>query len=138
MDAMEDKPDDAMDEALHVLDRMNTYMLARDLSVAEEFSPDADVLLLASEANELAIGGDEIRAFFERLMSHPVTYSWDWREKKVSSSGDVSWIFAQGDIVLRDIDGELRMPYRMTAVLERKSGKWLIHQFHGSEPAHRP
>lgn len=137
MAAMEDKPYDAMDEALHVLDRMNTFMLARDLSVVEEFAPDADVLLLASEANELAIGRDEIQAFFGRLMSHPVTYSWDWREKKVSSAGDIAWIFAQGDIVLRDTEGEMRMPYRMTAVLERQSGKWLIHQFHGSEPAHR-
>jgi hypothetical protein len=128
---------DVMDDALGLLDRMNTFMLARDPSVVEEFAPGADILLLASEANELAIGRVEIEAFFERLMSHPVTYSWDWREKKVSSVGDISWIFAQGDIVLRGTDGEMRMPYRMTAVLERQSGKWLIHQFHGSEPAHR-
>lgn len=131
--------DDAMDagnEALQILERMNAYTLARDPAVIEEFAADADTLLLASEANELAVGREEIRAFFERLMSQPCTYSWDWREKKVSTIGDIAWIFALGDIVLGRPEGEVRAPYRMTAVLERRSGKWLLRQFHGSEPMH--
>jgi hypothetical protein len=138
MDTMNDYTADADNETLRILDRMNVFMLERDLSVVEEFAPDADVLLVASEANELAIGSAEIKAFFGRLMSHPVTYSWDWRQKKVSSAGDIAWIFADGDIVMHGAEGEVRTPYRMTAVLERYSEKWLIRQFHGSEPAHRP
>jgi ketosteroid isomerase-like protein len=117
------------------MDRLNLLLSRHDPKIIQEFAPDSDVLLLGSDADELAIGHEQLADFFQKIVSLPVTLSWEWKQTKVSSLGNVAWIFAQGDIVVRSASGEKRSPYRLTGVLERQNGKWLWRQFHGSEPA---
>jgi hypothetical protein len=49
---------------------------------------------------------------------------------KVFCSGDVAWFGADGALVSR----EARIPYRLTAVLERHNESWKFAHFHGSTP----
>ena len=96
------------------------------------FAPDADTVLIGSEAHELARGPIELRPFLETLFARPETVSWEWDDVSVSASGDVAWLWLQGAAVL---DGVSRLPYRITGVLERRQGRWLWMLFHGSEPS---
>lgn len=122
------------EEVLATLERLNTLLSAHDPAIVGQFAPDPDVLLLGSEAGELVVGHEQLRSFFADLLSRPITLGWEWKETRVTSSGDVAWVFARGDLVVRDAEGTKRSPYRMTGVLERRNRVWLWRQFHGSEP----
>jgi ketosteroid isomerase-like protein len=87
-----------------------------------------DVVLMGSEAGELAKGLDEVRRLLEHLFSQPVSFRWTWKWREVSAAGPVAWVIAEATF------GGTH-PYRMTVVLEKRAGRWLWTQFHGSEPA---
>jgi uncharacterized membrane protein/ketosteroid isomerase-like protein len=123
------------EEVSAALDRLNQLLSARNTSIVDEFASTPDVILLGSEAGEVAIGRDQLAAFFDRLFALPVQLSWEWKERRISSEGDVAWVFADGSVVLTSPSGEMRAPYRMTGVLQRTAGQWRWRQFHGSEPA---
>jgi ketosteroid isomerase-like protein len=95
------------------------------------FAPDADTTLIGSEVGEIARGPMEIRPFLEDLFDQPQTFSWEWDDVSISSSGDVAWLWTEGALV---INGRSERPYRITGVLERREGRWLWSLFHGSEP----
>ncbi len=118
------------------LDRLNTFIRNGNPAITDEFAAGAEVLLLGSSPGEIAIGHEQIAAFFLKVFSQPVRLSYEWERKQISSSGDVAWLFADGNVVIHAISGsQSRMPYRLTGVLQRTDGKWLWKQFHGSTPA---
>ena len=94
-------------------------------------APDADATVIGSSLGEIARGPLGIRAFLERLFDQPQSISWEWDDVSVSCSGDVAWLWLEGALVL---DGRSERAYRITGVLERRSGRWLWTLFHGSEP----
>ena len=96
------------------------------------FAPDADATLIGSSGGEIARGPNEMRKFLEQLFAGPQTISWEWDDVSISSSGDVAWLWLEGALVL---DGRSDRSYRITGVLERRSGRWLWTLFHGSEPS---
>jgi len=53
----------------------------------------------------------------------------------VSVAGDLAWIFAEGNALLGQDDGERAFPYRLSSVLRFRDGTWRWQLFHGSEPA---
>jgi len=95
------------------------------------FAPDADATLIGSSLGEVATGPMNMRPFLEELFDSPDTYSWEWDDVSVSGQGDVAWLWLDGALVL---NGRSARPYRITAVLERRQGRWLFVLFHGSEP----
>ena len=117
------------------LARLNRFLSTRDRAIIDEFAATADVVLLGSAAEELAIGHDQLGLFFDRLFALPAQLSWDWKQTRIASAGDIAWVFAEGDVVISADGVESRSPYRMTGVLERRAGRWRWRQFHGSEPA---
>lgn len=126
---------DTQKQVIAALDRLGALLVKRDARILAEFAPVEDVILIGSEASEVAEGHEQLTAFFQRLLDQPVTILWEWRHIKVSSEGTIAWIYAEGDVLVRSEDGEKRAPYRMTGVLERQNDKWLWRQFHGAEPA---
>jgi ketosteroid isomerase-like protein len=96
------------------------------------FAPDADATLIGSSIGEIARGPIELRRFLERLFEAPETVAWEWDDVSVSACGDVAWLWLEGAIVL---DGRSDRAYRISGVLERRSGRWLWSLFHGSEPS---
>jgi ketosteroid isomerase-like protein len=150
---------DAQTEAavMAVLDEFNNAVVTRNLNkVLDLFTSDPDVFLLGSEAGERATGPQELESFFRRVFSREVAFSWAWKEWNFSASAkcSVAWVALDATV---HMSGESEQgvtvksaPYRITAVLERRSGqggrggkggkggrgaRWLLAQYHGSEPA---
>jgi ketosteroid isomerase-like protein len=95
-------------------------------------APDADATLIGSAAGEIARGPIELRRFLERLFDRPQAIAWEWDDVSVSARGDVAWLWLEGALVL---DGRSDRAYRISGVLEQRSGRWLWSLFHGSEPS---
>ena len=100
--------------------------------VLSMFAPDADATLIGSSLGEIARGPMGVRAFLEELFASPRTIGWEWDDVSVSASGNVAWLWLEGALVL---DGRSDRAYRISGVLERRSGRWLWTLFHGSEPS---
>ena len=130
---------DARTEAavMDVLDKLSDACARRNLEeVVGLFAPDADdIVVVASEADQRWSGVKEVKAFFERLFSRPLAYSFSWDWYWVWSAGSVSWVMTEGAEHLRGEHQEARFPYRMSAVLERRREEWKRVLLHGSEPA---
>jgi ketosteroid isomerase-like protein len=127
-------PAEMRDQVLQALERFERLVAERDPALLSEFADEADVRLVGSGASKVATGPGEVEALVRRFFGLPVQIRWEWRSRDVSLVGDVAWLFAQGEAVLRGEGGEQRVPYRMTGVLDRRGDIWRWCHFHGSEP----
>jgi uncharacterized protein (TIGR02246 family) len=119
---------------LEFLERFCTGFAARDPDgVMQLFAPDADVVIVTSEESLLR-GPDEVRAFLHRYAQGTTRYSWTWDRRDVSAAGAVGWLLAEGMESVARGDGEEKHPYRMSMVCEKRDGRWLLVQVHGSSP----
>jgi hypothetical protein len=121
-------------QVYRVLERFNQSVSTRNLQVLAEFLPGDEVLLVGSEAGEVAKGSQALEAFFIRVFARDVTFSWEWDRVEVSQAGDLAWFFAEGWVILTDAREQRKSPYRISGVLERHGERWLWRQYHGSEP----
>jgi ketosteroid isomerase-like protein len=119
-------------EILAALERFESCIAARDMAVTALFT--ADGRLAGSEVSDLAIGHEAIADHFKTYFTLPFTIHWAWRSRDVSLLGNVAWLFADGDVILRGSDGEQRSPYRLTCIFARHGDRWLIVHFHGARP----
>ena len=123
-------------EVMAVLVKFSDACARRDTEGALGlFAQDDDILLVASEAGMRARGPEEIRAFFARLFSREKTYSWSWEWRSVSVAGPVAWVMVEGVEPVKGGGEEANLPYRMSAVFERRGEGWALRMIHGSEPA---
>lgn len=104
------------------------------LAVLSLFAPDSDVVSIGSEARETAVGQEEIKAFLERVLSRPYSFSWKWDWTLVSAKDQFAWVSAKGSVIKSEGETRLFSPYRLTAVFEKRGERWLLVQYHGSEP----
>lgn len=117
-----------------VLKRFNDLVSTRNPLVLAEFAPGDAVLLIGSEAGEVAAGRRELEAFFTHIFARDATFSWEWDHIEVSHAGDLAWFFADGRAILSSGQERRASPYRVTGVLEHHGERWLWRQYHGSEP----
>ena len=130
------KADARTEAVMEVLDKFSDACTRRNLEeVVGLFAPDADIVVVASEADQRWSGVKEVKAFFERLFSRPVVYSFSWDWYRVWSAGSVSWVMTEGAEHLKGEDQQASFPYRMSAVLEQRNEEWRLMLLHGSEPA---
>ena len=114
--------------------RLNGLLGRRDMAILDEFSPAPDTLLVGSEAGERARGRNELEVFFTELFAKPATLAFSWREVEVSVRGEVAWLHAEGDLVVKDAAGqESRVPYRLAGVLEPHGARWQWRLFQGTK-----
>jgi uncharacterized protein (TIGR02246 family) len=119
---------------LEVLERFCAGFAARDADrVMRLFAPDADIVMVTSE-QPLLHGPDEVKAFLERYARGTTTYSWRWDRRDVSQARAVAWLLAEGVETTAAEDHEEKHPYRMSMVCEKRNGRWLLVQAHGSSP----
>jgi uncharacterized protein (TIGR02246 family) len=99
------------------------------------FAPDPDVVLYGTGGDEKRVGLNEIRQQIERDWSQTESTEivFDW--VSVSAAGDVAWAAADGTFRLRAGGDSLALPARITTVLEKRHGRWLIVHQHFSLPA---
>jgi uncharacterized protein (TIGR02246 family) len=127
---------DAQIEAslLEILERFCSGFAAWDADgVLRLFAPDADVVMVTSEESLLR-GPDEVRAFLHRYAQGTTRYSWTWERRDISAAGVVGWLLAEGTETSATDEHEEKHPYRMSMVCERREGRWLLVQVHGSSP----
>lgn len=99
------------------------------------FAPDPDVVLIGTGADERRVGLPDIKALLHRDWSQSEASSLELGWHSVSSAGSVAWV-ASDCVVHASVEGqEMRLPARMTFVLEQRGDQWLIVQLHGSLPA---
>jgi uncharacterized protein (TIGR02246 family) len=123
-------------EVMALLERFSNACARRDTEGALSlFAQDADTLVVGSEAGKRSRGPKEIRAFFEHLFLREKTYSWSWEWRSVSVAGPVVWVMAEGVEHVRGGGEEVKLPYRISAIFERRWEGWALMLLHGSEPA---
>ena len=129
------KPDAATErELIEVLERFCAAFEDRDAeAVMRLFVADPDVVVITSE-EPLLRGPVQLRRFLDRYVAGPTTYSWDWQRHDVSTAGSVGWLLAEGTETAASEERREQHSYRMTMVLERREGRWLLRQVHGSSP----
>lgn len=119
---------------LDLLECFCSRFAARDVDgVMQLFAPDADVAVVTS-GESLLRGPDELRVFLRRYAQGATRYSWAWDRREVSASGAVGWLLAEGAETVASEEGEEQHPYRMSLVCEKRNGRWLLVQGHGSSP----
>ena len=105
---------DVRSQVRGVLERFNRLVSTRDPQLLAEFAPGDEVLLVGSDAGEVATSREEIEAFFARIFARPVTFSWEWHRIEVSHASNVVWFFAEGWVILSTGVRQRRMPYRVS------------------------
>jgi len=118
------------------LNKFNKTYEKRDMEgVLSLLIPDPDVIVIGTGQDEKRIGTDEIRLQLERDWSQTDVVSIEIQRHMISAAGKVAWITA--DILFRARTGGqgIKLPSRLTAVLEQRGKRWLIAQWHVSVPA---
>lgn len=114
------------------------YRLAcveRDAAAAAAlFVDDAAIWFSGSDADEHVTTRADLLALLGSIASSPRTLRFAWTEQQVHMSGDTAWVNAAGSVALTGPSGEHTIPYRVTAVLLRRDGRWLWHTHAGSAP----
>jgi class 3 adenylate cyclase/ketosteroid isomerase-like protein len=122
-------------EVTGILSRIVEAVRSRDPERAVAlFADDPDVFLQGTGMDESRTGLRAIREQIERDLSQSDALSWTMLRQSISSAGSVAW--TAGDVLIRVTMGgkTLDIPHRLTTVLERRGGGWLLLQMHLSVP----
>jgi len=103
--------------------------------VLETVAASPELVVVTSE-EPLLRGTDELRAFLERYVAGPTTYSWAWDRRDSAAFEMWGCLLAVGTETASGPEGREETPYRMTLVAERQPARWAITQVHGSSPHH--
>ena len=110
----------------------NTHDINSGLAL---FASDPDVVFIGTGGDEKCIGLAEIKAELERAFTQSerslIQIGW----YSVSAAGSVAWGAADAVIQAKVSGQEISFPVRLTTVLEKRGGRWLIVQSHASMPA---
>ena len=118
------------------LQRLTNAFGNRDLKAFLEcFAPDADVVVYGTGADEKRIGREQIRTQVERdwAQSESAAMLFGWTS--ISAAGPVAWVAVDGASKFRAGGKDGTIPARVSFVLERREGRWLIVHAHFSTPA---
>lgn len=121
-------------EILETLGRFSKLVWSRDPAVMETFADDADILLVASDAGVMGRGQNEVFSLLSGVFALPQRIRWEWRDRIVTRQAEIAWFFAEGEMILEGDEGDTRLPYRASGVLQLEDGQWRFRLFHGSEP----
>ncbi|MBX2998896.1 MAG: nuclear transport factor 2 family protein [Caldilineaceae bacterium] len=118
------------------LNKVSEGYASRDLGLLRSaFAPDPDVIMYGTGADEKRVGVDEIALQAQRDWSQTdsaiVNYGWT----SISAAGNVAWAATDATFELGVGGEEMRIPARITFVLEQRDEQWLIVHAHFSLPA---
>lgn len=122
-------------EVKETLHRFSDAFRQRDMnSLISLLAPDPDVTFVGTGVDEERVGSSEIQAQFRRDWAQSESTAIDLDRVSVSGHGPVAWI--AGDCTLKATASgkEMSFPGRLTAVMEKRDGHWLIEQWHLSMP----
>lgn len=123
-------------ELLDLHDRFCQGFADRAPDLVLDTVADAPELVVVTSEEALLRGASELRAFLERYVAGPTTYSWTWDRRDTATFETSGCLLAVGTETASGVGGQAEAPYRMTLVAERQSERWAIVQLHGSSPHH--
>ena len=119
-----------------VVDKFNETYARRDIDgLLALFAPDSDLVLFGTGADEKRVGLAELKIQAERDWAQTDSIYFELGWHSVSAAGSVAWLAAEGMGQAKFDGQEMSFPFRFTAVLEQRGGKWLFTQGHLSVPA---
>ena len=123
-------------EVALTLEAMFEAYAKRDLNgVLSFWAPDPDVFMLGSGEDEKSVGIQEFVKSLRRDWEQSDAASIEHKDIAVSMAGSVAW-FATDIIFHGKINAEkFTYPGRLTGVLEKRDGNWLLMQLHLSTPS---
>jgi len=123
-------------EVQAVLTKLTDSYKKKDLAAFMAcFAPDPDIVFYGTGADEKRIGPDGVRAQAQRDWDQTDSISMAFDEVSISAAGSVAWAAIDGGFEIGAGGQEFTMPGRVTMVLEKRNGSWLIVQGHFSAPA---
>jgi uncharacterized protein (TIGR02246 family) len=131
--------DPARGAVLGVLDAYAKAYTAKDVRALEAlYAPDAGLVCIGTAGTEVARGREKVGELLRKDLAEKVSVRLDRTWDSVSSAGDVAWVAAGYRLTSRGTGGDMDAEARLTAVLQKKDGKWLIRQWHLSVPYAAP
>lgn len=125
-------------EIRNLLEKMAEAYRKKDIgSVMSCYAIGSDVVSYGTGKDEKYIGQEQMRKAYERdfAQSESVALAFDWLAISTNRTRNVAW-FASDITVRAKVSGkEVTLPCRLTGVMEKRSGSWLIVQGHFSLPA---
>lgn len=114
------------------LDRLaDVYVTREAMDMAEVFAPDPDVVMFTPGADAV-VGLPAIQAKAERDWSRTEAASLTYRWVRTSAAGPVAWAVTEADFSVTAGGQEMKVPTRITFVLEKRGERWLIQHAHYS------
>lgn len=98
-------------------------------------APDPNVVLIGTGVDWKVVGFNEIKARAERDWTQSEASSFEFGWTSISRIGSVALVAAEVTARVKIEGEESVFPWRLSAVLDNREGKWLLCQFHLSAPA---
>jgi len=99
------------------------------------YAPDADLTVIGSGIDDKCVGLEQLREHFKRDFNYFESVNPTFKSVLVSTAGDIAWFASDISVQTKAHGKETSFPARLTGVLRRRDGNWLIVQSHLSIPA---
>ncbi len=127
---------DVLSEVEKTLDGVAEAFEDRDLNkMMSLFSASGETIAIGTGADEKKIGAEEIKSLFKRdwAQSEASSIVYNWRTATIE--GSIAWATAESTFYARVGSREMHIPTRITAVMRKSNGRWMIVNWHASVPA---
>ncbi len=98
------------------------------------YAPDPDIMVFGSGADEAYIGPKQARRGLKRDFAQVRSVKVRLSKTRISAAGKVAWLAADCLFTAHVAGCDIEMAGRLTAVLEKRVGRWLIVQSHFAMP----
>ena len=124
------------DEVAVTLQGMFEAYAKRDLNgVLAFWAPDPDVLMIGSGADEKSVGLNQFTKSLMRDWNQSEKASINFKDIAVSAAGAVAWFATDVTFSGQINEEKFDLPGRLTGVMEKRDGEWLLVQMHFSVPS---
>ena len=117
-------------EVMNVMSQSMEAFVKRDLdALLALYAHDPDLVVIGTGADEKRVGLAEIKALFERDFTQFEDTSFKFGWHSVSAACSVAWVAVDLILNLKASVQETNLEGRLTNVLEKRAGRWLIVQW---------
>jgi len=98
------------------------------------YAPDPDVVVIGSGADEVYVGPKQAKKGLARDFAQALSVKVKLSKARISTAGKVAWLVANCLFTAHVSGCDVDMAGRLTAVFEKRKGRWLIMQSHFAMP----
>jgi ketosteroid isomerase-like protein len=98
------------------------------------YAPDPDIVVFGSGADEVYIGPKQAKRGLKRDFAQVRSVKVRLSKVRISAAGKAAWLASNCLFTVHVAGCDIDMAGRLTAVLEKRKGRWLIVQSHFAMP----